>query len=561
MSLPTIRTLEKISERISMKIEERPALTQIEIQTQSEPVQVTVRAGRPVFILGRNGTGKSALVNSLAANWNGKVIYMPGSRPSYFDQESLSMTPASRRQFTVNQKHYDSLPEKRWKPIEGTTTNEKAIHDLQAAETQYKLDAANQIKAEGSSSVAIARLQTDNSPLDAVNSLLAQANLTVQLKVADGELRVMRGDSLYSYARMSDGERSALVIAAEVVAAKPGMVFLLDEPELHLHSSIVVALIKALILQRPDCGFVVCTHQLDLPAAVKGGEIVLVRDCVWQDEKIASWDVDVIHDSEQIPEWLWIDVIGARRKILFIEGNNKTSLDQPLYALLFPKVSLRPCESCKDVVRAVKGLRDIAEVHRAKAFGLIDHDGMSPEQMSKFEDDGVYPLPIFAVESLIYSLEVQTAVAKQQSEMFGIDTQALLNAAKDIAIDSLKGKETKEHLASRVAERQMRDQLLSQIPTRQQLMAQDCGDLNVPVKSPYPGELARLTALVDISDIHGIVSRYPVRDSGVLNGIVKGLRLNSRDDYERAALQRIGLDANLRDALKQKLGKLASQLE
>ena len=544
-----------------MKIEERPALTQIEIETQSEPVQVTIRAGRPVFILGRNGTGKSALVNSLAANWNGKVIYMPGSRPSYFDHESLSMTPASRRQFTANQKHFDSQPEKRWKPIEGTATNEKAIHDLLAAEIQYKLDAANQIKAEGSSSVAITRLQTDNSPLDVVNSLLAQANLTVQLKVADGELRAMRDDTLYSYARMSDGERSALVIAAEVVAAKPNMVFLLDEPELHLHSSIVVALIKALILQRPDCGFVVCTHQLDLPAAVKEGQIVLVRDCVWKEEKIVSWDVDVIHDSEQIPEWLWIDVIGARRKILFIEGNNKTSLDQPLYALLFPKVSLRPCESCKDVMRAVKGLRDIEEVHRAKAFGLIDHDGMSPEQMSKFEDDGVYPLPIFAVESLIYSLEVQSAVAEQQAEIFGIDAQKMLDEAKNSAIESLKGQGKKEYLASRVAERQMRDQILSAMPTRQQLMADDNDNLNVAVKSPYPDELARLTALVNISDIHGIVSRYPVRDSGVLNGIVKGLRFTSRDDYERAALRRIGLDVTLRDALKLKLGKLAALLE
>jgi predicted ATPase len=511
--------------------------------------------------LGRNGTGKSALVNALAAEWVGNVIYMPGSRPSYFDYESLSMTPESRRQFTANQKHYDIQPDKRWKPLEGSSSNEKAIHDLQTAETQYKLDAANEIKAEGPSSSAIARLQADNSPLDIVNSLLAQANLTVQLKVANGELRAMQGDSLYSYARMSDGERTALVIAAEVVAAKPGMVFLLDEPELHLHSSIVVALIKALILERPDCGFVVCTHQLELPAAVKGGEIVLVRDSVWEKEKIVTWDVDVIHDSEQIPEWLWVDVIGARRKILFIEGNNKTSLDQPLYALLFPKVSLRPCESCKDVMRAVRGLRDIEGIHRAKAFGLIDHDGMSPEQMSKFEDDGIYPLPIFAVESLIYSLEVQTAVAIKQAEISGIDPQEMLNAAKDIAIESLKGKGTKEHLASRVAERQMRDQLLSQIPTRQQLMANDCDDLNIPVKSPYPDELARLTAFVDISDIHGIVSRYPVRDSGVLNGIVKGLRFNSRDDYERAALRRIGLDANLRDALKQKLGKLAAQLE
>ena len=137
----------------------------------------------------------------------------------------------------------------------------------------------------------------------------------------------------------------------------------------------------------------------------------------------------------------------------------------------------------------------------------------------------------------------------------------MLNAAKDTAIDSLKAKGTIEHLASRVAERQLRDQLLSQIPTSQQLIANDCADLNVPIKSPYPGELARLTALVDIADIHEIVSRYPVRGSGVLNGIVKGLRFTNRDDYERAALRRIGLDANLRDALKQKLGKLAALLE
>ena len=445
--------------------------------------------------------------------------------------------------------------------MDGTARNEKAIHDLQTAETQYKLDAANQIKAEGSSSAAIARLQAENSPLDIVNSLLAQANLSVRLKVDGGELRALQGGSLYSYARMSDGERSALIFAAEVVAAQSGMVFLIDEPELHLHSSIVVALVKALILERPDCGFVVCTHQLELPTAVQGCEIVLVRDSCWQDGKIVSWDVDVIRDSEQIPEWLWVDVIGARSKILFIEGNNTTSLDQPLYSLLFPKVSLRMRNTCKDVMRAVEGLRAVEGVHRAKAFGLIDHDGMSAEQMSKFEGSGIYPLPIFAVESLIYSQEAQHAVAEKQAETLDIDPQEMLDAAKITAIESLKGQGKKEHLASRVAERQMRDKLLSEIPTRQQLMEQIGGDLNVAVKSPYPDELARLIALADMSDIHGIVSRYPVRESGVLDGIAKGLRFNNRDDYERALLRRVGVDADLRKALKQKLGKLAPQLE
>ncbi|MCO7545865.1 AAA family ATPase [Stutzerimonas nitrititolerans] len=543
-----------------MEREESPVLVEMQIPTQQEPIRLGVKAGRSIFILGRNGTGKSALVNNLAAQWTGKCVYMPGSRPSYFDHESLSMTPATRRDFVTNISYYDS-PDSRWKSLAGTTRNEKAIHDLQAAETQYKLDAANQIKAEGSGSSAIARLQSDGSPLDIVNSVLSQANLSVQLEIAGGELRASQAGSLYSYARMSDGERSALIFSAEVVAAPSGTVFLIDEPELHLHPSIVIALIKALILTRPDCGFVVCTHELELPIAIQGGEIVLVRGSVWQGGNISSWDVDVIHDPEQIPEWLWVDVIGARRKILFIEGNDRTSLDQPLYSLLFPAVSVRPLESCKDVIRAVEGLRAVEGIHRTRAFGLIDHDGMSAEQMRKFEDGGIYPLPIFSVESLIYSSEAQSAVSLLQAETLGVTPQQLLDDANRGAIDSLKSAGKKEHLASRLAERHMRDRMLSMIPTRQQLIDYDADSIDVTFISPYPMELEHLTALIETKNLEAIVSRYPVRESGVLNGIAKGLRFNSRDDYERAVLRRIHTDSNLRNALKMKLSNLAAQLE
>lgn len=544
-----------------METKEPTPLVQTHIPTELAGIQVNVIAGTPVFILGRNGTGKSALVNLLAAQWRGLIVYMPGSRPSYFDNESLSMTPATRRDFSTNALHFDSQPDTRWKSSLGTARNEKAIHDLQIAETQYKLGAANQIKAEGATSAAIARLQADNSPLDIVNSLLSQANLAVQLEIDGAELRAIQGGASYSYARMSDGERSALVFAAEVVAAKPGTVFLIDEPELHLHPSIVVELIKALILERPDCGFVICTHQLELPTAVGSGAIVLVRNCVWQKGAAVSWDIDLIHNSAQIPEWLWVDVMGARRKILFVEGNNRTSLDQPLYALLFPKVSVRPLESCKDVIRAVEGLRAVEEIHRATVFGLIDHDGMTDEQVKKFETNGIYPLPLFAVESLVYSEEAQLAVAVLQAETLGTDVQKILAEAKNAALESIKGKEKKEHLAARLAERQMRDQLLLAIPKRQQLIDGNTGDLNIVIRSPYPDELARLTAMADTYDIHGIISKYPVRESGILDGIAKGLHFNNRNDFEKAVLRRVGVDAQLRDSLKKRLGKLAPQLE
>ena len=107
----------------------------------------------------------------------------------------------------------------------------------------------------------------------------------------------------------------------------------------------------------------------------------------------------------------------------------------------------------------------------------------------------------------------------------------------------------------------MRDQVLSSLPTRHELIAQTQPVLNVAIPSTYPDELARLSGMVGASDIHGIVSRYPVRESRILDCIAKGLRFNSRDDYERAVLRRVGVDAKLRDALKQKLGNLASQLE
>lgn len=542
-------------------LEESGVLVEMKIPTTTELVSLGVTPGSPIFVLGRNGTGKSALVNELARQWGDRVVYMPGSRPSYFDSESLSLTPSSRRSLASNLRGWDASPDTRWRAISGTQRNEKAIHDLQAAETQYTIDAANEIKTNGSQSSAIARLQSHKSPIDRVNALLNQANLPIQMLIAGGELRASQAEAVYSYARMSDGERAALVFAAEVVAAEAGRVFLIDEPELHLHPSIVVPLLSALIAERPDCGFVICTHQLDLPASSSPGATVLVRGSVWQNSSIVAWDIDVLQEPEQIPEWLRIDILGARRKILFIEGTEKNSLDQPLYSLLFPSVSVRSRQSCRDVVRAVEGIRALEPIHHAKAFGLVDHDGMSTEHVNDLEARGIYALPFFAVESIYYSKEALLAVAAKQSSTLGIPSEQLVKEAEAAALVALRANGSIEHLASRVAERQLRDRLLEAIPTRESLIAGTSGDVQIALASPYPQELARITQLLSETDIHQIIGRYPVRESGALTALAKGLHFASRTDYEKAVLWQVGLDKTLRETLKQKLGALTKCLE
>jgi hypothetical protein len=290
--------------------------------------------------------------------------------------------------------------------------------------------------------------------------------------------------------------------------------------------------------------------------------VILVRSCTWRSDgnSVSAWDVDILADSSQIPDWLRIDLMGARRKILFIEGTSN-SLDQPLYALLFPKVSVRTRETCRDVMRAVEGLRAVGELHHAEAFGIVDFDGMSDEKVAELETKSVYSLPIFSVESLYYSSEVLFAVAGRQADTLGEERDELLAASKAKGLAAMKTGNVAEHLASRIAEQQMRDQLMMTLPSRETMRGGQGESINVSVQSPYPNELTRIKNLISTENVDGIVSRYPVRESGLLDALAKGLRFATRGDYEKAALTRIGADKDLQIALKTKFRNLAALLE
>ncbi|MFZ0518525.1 MAG: AAA family ATPase, partial [Acidobacteriaceae bacterium] len=266
----------------------------LNVATASGAIKLETSPDTPLFVLGRNGTGKSALVQSFASQLAGKAIYLPGSRPSHFEGESLNLTPFTRSRLGQNLLSWDSMPDTRWKSNAGTSRNEKAIHDLTAAEVQFKVDAANEIKRDGRDSGAVYRLQAGMSPLDRVNTLLKQANLPITVAIDKAELKAKGEGVLYSIAKMSDGERSALVLIAEVVAAPAGSVFLIDEPELHLHRSIGVPLISSMIRENPASTFIVSTHELELPAACPQASVVIVRSCYWNGGAIGGWEIDIV---------------------------------------------------------------------------------------------------------------------------------------------------------------------------------------------------------------------------------------------------------------------------
>ena len=125
------------------------------------------------------------------------------------------------------------------------------------------------------------------------------SNLPIAISVEEGQKIVARKNSGngYSVAELSDGERNAFLIAADILTAKPGTLILIDEPERHLHRSIISLLLKLLFDRRNDCAFIVSTHELMLPLDTPKASTLLVRSCEYQGQNVRAWTADLLAPS------------------------------------------------------------------------------------------------------------------------------------------------------------------------------------------------------------------------------------------------------------------------
>lgn len=71
----------------------------------------------------------------------------------------------------------------------------------------------------------------------------------------------------YSANQMSDGERAVLYLASQVLVAPDNKTLIIDEPELHLHNSIMNILWEQLENYRQDCLFIYITHDTNFAAS------------------------------------------------------------------------------------------------------------------------------------------------------------------------------------------------------------------------------------------------------------------------------------------------------
>ena len=529
-----------------------------------DSIKLSVNNGDQLFIVGPNGSGKSALIQYLVSNTeNNKIKRITAQRQTTLRSGTIDFTPAQRKKYYSSYLNYNRGDASRYLDRFSTEEQSAILYDLDHKYNTINEDIANNVGKQNFAKAVEIRRELP-SPFYQINKLLDHVKLNVRLERAEDRSIIakhLQGQS-FDIPKMSDGERSAMIIASHVITAEPETVFLIDEPEKHLHRSISQPFLSALFDLRKDCAFIISTHEIDLAIANPEARVLMLRSCHWNGDQCVTWNAEVIEPNSQLPDELKRAILGSRKKILFVEGDSNRSLDYSLYEILFSRISVYPWGSCKEVEGAVKELRKLRVEHDIEAFGLIDRDDRlnDVEELSKI---GVFALKVYSVESLYYCSDAIASVAHQQANSTGANANELIEFVMQNTFEILKtNTKIAKEMAARRCERQVRQTALPQIPGWQSIYDNPDQTISVSIDlQPYFDELSRFNKLVDEKKWDKLITRYPLHKSLIFGEIAKKLKCPDKYDYQDRIRYLTQHDGELVKKLKVRIGQLSEVLD
>lgn len=286
--------------------------------------------------------------------------------------------------------------------------------------------------------------------------------------------------SRYNGSEMSDGERAIFHYIAEAVCAESESLIIIDEPENHLHNSILVRLWDAIESQRPDCTFLYVTHNLDFARTRLHSQIIWVKNMSQSD----TWDYELL-EEDMFADDLLMEILGDRQKILFVEGTPDRSTDRKLYPKLYPEFTVVPLESCTAVIQATKVYKQLQELHYKEVYGLVDRDRRTEDEIASLSTSNIIVPDVAEIENLFMLPDVIRIVGAKQNIT---DIEMVLSEVQ---------RKTFEFLSSHIAEQAL-------LFTRQRCMNvvnQVCNK-HVSTVDEYSDNLASVVAEAKVLEVY-----------------------------------------------------------
>ena len=526
------------------------------------PTTLNLVPGVPMFIVGSNGSGKSALLHYLALELTHEnVTRVSAHRQTWMSSSGIDLTASGRRHEEEIVKDWNRGYEARWRDQYGHSPINLALYDLVAMENARAREITAKLE-EGDIERARILSEQERAPLMRLNRLLDIGRMSIRIGSSkDGELLVTRTSTSVQYgiAEMSDGERAAMILAAQVLVAKPNQILLIDEPERHLHRAISVPLLTALVKERSDCTWVISTHELSLPAAFPTSRNLLLRGAKWENRRPVSWMIGTLEPGGALPEDLRRDVLGAREIVVFVEGASD-GIDQQLYEAIIENtdVSVIPKGGVEEVRRAVIGVNSTSNLHDVRAVGLVDGDCQSDGEVNALLQQNIFVLNAWSIESLLYSEEVRQTVAMSHAETIGVDHQVIADKMRSALLKIFADPKTQEYLVNERVHRLMVNALRERIPSAKELV--DLPDEQICVPIQRSDELTGFKRLLADEDLMHLVARYPMKKTQALGAVCKALGWEGGYQYKQAVIEQVRTNASLRERLQERLGGLIAAI-
>lgn len=367
-------------------------------------------AARRIVIVGANGSGKSRFTARMASDLGRRAFPLSVLHALYDRRHTASSA-------SIIDKLYDEASANGMSSDPESTQLERLMTLLMRDEMlnliDYKLRHAN----DPTQTLAPTKL-------DEIINLWQEIFPGNKILIESGRMlfsrRIDESDDMYAAGKLSAGERAVIYYLGAITYAPKHSVVLVDSPEMFLHPTIMQSVWNRIELLRPDCTFVYTTHDLDFAATRSDAATVWVRS---YDPSAATWDYAILPPDTAISDEIYAAILGARKPVLFIEGDGRHSIDAKLYSLIFKDFTVKPLGSCNKVIEATRTFNSLNSFHQMDSFGIVDRDRRDQKEVEYLRGKRIMVPEVAEVENILMLEDVVRAVAsychKDPDRVFG----------------------------------------------------------------------------------------------------------------------------------------------
>ncbi len=356
-------------------------------------------SARTITVVGANGAGKSRFGLEIARQCEGRAFWLSA-------QKALSLAPRHEvSPGSIEALYGEAMERSSYVPKEAPTEFDQLLFLLLSDEFRDLFGFKYEVQNCG-------RTLFPETRLDQVQRLWERVFPKNKMLRAEGRLLISNNaDSApFNPMRLSSGEKAVLYYIAGVLYAMPDAVILIEDPEFYLHPSILKSLWDSIETLRDDCTFVYLTHDLDFAASRSESTCIWVRSF---DADHVTWEYEFIRNNDAFPEGMYLDILGSRKPVLFIEGASTGSIDVKLYPYIFPEYTVKPLGGCNKVIEATRAFADLKEIHHLESHGIVDRDRRTEREVEYLRSRNIHVPDVAEVENLLMLEGVIRAVARR----------------------------------------------------------------------------------------------------------------------------------------------------